>query len=434
MTFLHRSLICYIYALYCTLDLGYALIFIFYRSLEPRHEAPSSFIPIIMGFSPASIVDLQVIMIILSVLAVSLRFWSRALFFERKQSSPMSRFWWDDWLALADLVRLAKKSSGPLIFMLTNLWPFVIATCSINIYWVSYGLGTHYDTLSSYEQAIASKLLFAEYFPYDVGISLTKLSVIFFYVRVFKVNREFRIGLWLTASLVIGWIFFALFSALFQCKPISKSWLPLEPGTCINTYQWWLASAISSLIIDFIILMLPVPMLLNLQLQRSRKILILIVFAFGYSVIGVTIGRLVVVTKYGHALNEDLTYNIVVLGVWLTIEGPIGLITISLPSIFSLVRRGMAHGPLSLFSTKDLSNSNNSESVNKNSLRGERGFKQLNTSATEHGQELPYSYDPDVEYQALALRATSSTSRDRAFNDLEAPKSVIYIRRDVDVV
>lgn len=158
----------------------------------------------------------------------------------------------------------------------------MIATCSIAANWVGHGLGKHYETLSPNDQALAWKLLFSEYLPYDMGITLTKLSVIFFYLRVFEVNDSFRKVLWLTGLLVISWMLFALFSTIFQCKPISKSWLPLEPGTCINIYQWWLGSAISSLIIDFIILLLPVPMLLNLQMQASRKFLIMVVFAFGY--------------------------------------------------------------------------------------------------------------------------------------------------------
>lgn len=122
------------------------------------------------------------------------------------------------------------------------------------------------------------------------------------------------------------------------------------------------------------------------------------------------------------------------IGVWLTVEGPIGLLTISLPSIFSLVRRGIIHGPYALFSSKDFTHSDNSQTISNNLSRGDKGFKQLTTSSAEQGQELPYAYDPHVEYHALALRVTSSTSRDRIYDDTEAQHNVIYIRQDVDVM
>jgi len=40
---------------------------------------------------------------------------------------------------------------------------------------------------------------------------------------------------------------------------------------------------------------------------------------------------------------------------WLTVEAPISIVSICLPSIFSLVKRGVHYGPYSLISSRDVS-------------------------------------------------------------------------------
>ena len=126
-------------------------------------------------------------------------------------------------------------------------------------------------------------MLYVGYFFYDVGISLPKLSALLFYARVFHVNgSRFHIMLWIIGGFVISWILFAIFSTIFQCTPIRKAWEPTVPGYCLNTYQWWLGSAISSVIIDAIILVLPMPKLWRLQLKPMRKVIITIIFISGY--------------------------------------------------------------------------------------------------------------------------------------------------------
>jgi hypothetical protein len=127
------------------------------------------------------------------------------------------------------------------------------------------------------------KILYANYFLYDVGISLPKLSALCFYGRIFQTSRRFTQGLWGVGVLVIAWMICAVLSVIWQCHPIRKAWNPTVPGTCLNYYQWWLGSAISSVIIDGIILVLPFPLLWGLHLPLSRKLLVLCVFICGYA-------------------------------------------------------------------------------------------------------------------------------------------------------
>ncbi|KAF2796645.1 hypothetical protein K505DRAFT_373057 [Melanomma pulvis-pyrius CBS 109.77] len=256
----------------------------------------------------------------LSVLAVGIRFWSRII--------TKSRLWWDDWLALAALL-------------------LAIAQCVLTIYWTSIGLGKHAKDLPPSHLMAGLKILYANYFLYDVGISLPKLSALFFYARIFRVSQRFAYSLWAVGALVVSWILFAVLSAIWQCKPISRAWDPRVHGTCLDYYEWWLGSAISSVIIDTIILIMPLPSLWKLSLNLGRKLLVV-----GVLVIAISVGRLVANVRGAHALQLDVTYNIIPIGDWLVAETPISIVSICLPSIFTFVKRGITEGPYSLISTK----------------------------------------------------------------------------------
>ncbi|KAM3064769.1 hypothetical protein ACMFMG_012082 [Clarireedia jacksonii] len=212
--------------------------------------------------SPNGIRAFSSFMIFLSTTATALRFWSRAIISKPTPFTP--RFWWDDWFALVDL-------------------PFVVANSCISIVWVHYGLGQHSAILSAHDQALTWKFLYYEYPTYDLGITFSKLSVLFFYVRVFKVNARFRKALWLTGALVVAWALFSVFATLLRCSPARKSWLPDTPGYCMDLYKLWLGNSVASLVVDVIILLLPVPILLQLQSRMARKISIILVFVCGYA-------------------------------------------------------------------------------------------------------------------------------------------------------
>jgi hypothetical protein len=57
------------------------------------------------------------------------------------------------------------------------------------------------------------------------------------------------------------------------------------PGTCIDTYSWYLATAILSSVIDLYILLLPVRLIWTLRVSLRRRIYVLITFFMAYSVI-----------------------------------------------------------------------------------------------------------------------------------------------------
>jgi hypothetical protein len=208
--------------------------------------------------------------------------------------------------------------------------------------WKQIGLGIHADVVASINPLYlidGAKHLYIAIFFFDSSISLPKLSAIFFYARVFRSNnRQFRINLWIAGALVVGWIVAALFSTAFHCTPIEKAWNPMLPGHCINTFRWYLATAALSVAIDFYILLLPVPMIWALRTSMRRRIYLLAAFFLTYSVIVISVGRLISTVSLIPTLTQDLTWNFPPYLYWACFEGSISLISISVPNIIGLIK------------------------------------------------------------------------------------------------
>ncbi|MCJ1225694.1 hypothetical protein MMC12_002343 [Toensbergia leucococca] len=265
------------------------------------------------------LIALCTVMLLLATLAVLLRCWSISVI-------PAHRFGFDDFFAILTL-------------------PFIISECALIYWWISIGLGRHASTLSRAELSQGAKIIFADAFLYDACISLPKFSALFFYYRIFrKTNRQFYYALLVVGSMNAAWLIAAWISTIFQCVPVRKAWETVEGGHCIAQWSWFLGTAIPSLVIDFCILVMPMPILWRLQMNTSRKVWIMGVFLCGYCVIVVSIGRLVTLAKAGSSLESDLTWSTIPYIEWVQCEGPVSVISVCLPNIFTLGKRVYDHG------------------------------------------------------------------------------------------
>ena len=155
-------------------------------------------------------------------------------------------------------------------------------------------------------------LLFIGIYAFTFGVALARYAAILFYARVFRpISKPFRWSLWIIGILNTGWIIGSFFSATFRCVPVHLAWHPLEmisgKGTCTDIYKFLLGTAVTSVILDLYILLLPMPALWSLQTRWSKKLLIGMVFACGYCVIVISIGRVVSVSQAHDGLSSDLT-------------------------------------------------------------------------------------------------------------------------------
>ncbi|KAJ6020936.1 hypothetical protein N7540_006440 [Penicillium herquei] len=242
------------------------------------------------------------------------------------------KWWWDDYLALAS-------------------WPSAIIVLGLLITWIRLGLGLHEDVVGAQnEQDLfqGAKLFEISIVFFDICICLPKLSVLFFYARVFNIsNRAFRYQLWVLGALVVGWLISACFVAIFQCDPIARVYDPEIPGKCINQFAWYTAESATDFAIDIWILAIPIPHIWSLNTSLRRRIYLLVTFCLSYIVIIIAIGRLIATIQIIPSVKKDETWRMTPYMYWAGLEGSLSIICISVPNAISLAKalwsRGKSH-------------------------------------------------------------------------------------------
>lgn len=148
-----------------------------------------------------------------------------------------------------------------------------------------FGLGYHIFVVDPNDLGIFLKLLWSIYFVYDIALAITKTSALLFLSRIFPKranSRWFNYAIYTTHALNVAWLIGIIFGTIFMCTPIEKNWNPMVPGKCGPTNALWLGSAVPSVVIDLIILILPLPKIWGLRLSPAKKTGITLVFLLGY--------------------------------------------------------------------------------------------------------------------------------------------------------
>lgn len=112
-------------------------------------------------------------------------------------------------------------------------------------------------------------------------LGLAKFSMLLFYYRMSKL-RWLRILSMCIAVIVVGYSISTVFALIFPCKPIAKAWdVTIVEGSCINRGAVYIVQAVTNIVTDVLILLLPVPMVWKLQMPFIQKIGLGFIFIVG---------------------------------------------------------------------------------------------------------------------------------------------------------
>lgn len=109
---------------------------------------------------------------------------------------------------------------------------------------------------------------------YFAEVAMLKLSILFFYLRIFPDTKVRRL-IWMTIifDAIFGTIFF--FLAIFQCRPISfywKRWDGEHYGKCFDVNAMAFANAGISIALDAWMLVLALSHIIHINLHWKRKV------------------------------------------------------------------------------------------------------------------------------------------------------------------
>ncbi|KAF7531607.1 hypothetical protein G7054_g8692 [Neopestalotiopsis clavispora] len=250
-----------------------------------------------------------VVFTVLDVLFVLLRFWAARLI--HRQLSA------DDYL---------------IIFALAN----VLALEGVLIWSIFYGgIGRYSTELLPTELAIALKAIPAAYVTWTLGTAAFKLSVLFFYTRIFS-TKTFRIITYALMGLTVAYCLTFMVVFFTTCTPdISQLWNPRPDGHCRDLNIGQLGSVSTNLAIDLLLIALPMPFLWNLKMALRNKISVTLVFSLGFITIAIMIWRIVdLVTKK----DEDFVKNTPILALTTTLELWLCIIIACIPTLAPLFK------------------------------------------------------------------------------------------------
>ncbi|KAK5049087.1 hypothetical protein LTR84_005510 [Exophiala bonariae] len=170
------------------------------------------------------------------------------------------------------------------------------------------------------------QLYFADELLYITIISMTKIAILCFYLRVFPEHR-FRVLVFCTMGATLAYMLAFLIVSAFQCWPVSYAWTHWDGehhGRCNNVNaQGWAAAAIN-IALDVVILVLPLRLISKLSLHWKKKLQISLMLSVGGFVTIVSILRLE--TLYQFAKSTNMSWDGTAFGYWSCIEMDVGII------------------------------------------------------------------------------------------------------------
>jgi hypothetical protein len=129
----------------------------------------------------------------------------------------------------------------------------------------------------------SNQIYFWDELIYVAAVPLTKISIIFLYLRIFR-GKGFRYFAYALMAANVAFLIAFEVVSIFQCWPIQGAWRAWD-GTfeakCRNVnLQGWMAATFS-IILDVLTLILPLPELYKLDMSTKKKVQIMMMFSVG---------------------------------------------------------------------------------------------------------------------------------------------------------
>lgn len=197
----------------------------------------------------------------------------------------------------------------------------------------SNGLGRDIWTLTFEQITSFFHVFYVMEILYFSHVALLKLSLLFFYLRVFP-GTILRRLIWGTVAFDAVYYAVFVFIGIFQCQPIRyywKQWDGEHQGKCINLNALGWANAAISIAIDIWMIGLPMSQVIKLNLHWKKKVGVGLMFGVGTFVTVVSILRLQSLAQFANTTNPTWDYFDVTK--WSVIEINTGIICTCMPSL-----------------------------------------------------------------------------------------------------
>ncbi|OJJ08196.1 hypothetical protein ASPVEDRAFT_89425 [Aspergillus versicolor CBS 583.65] len=200
------------------------------------------------------------------------------------------------------------------------------------------GWGTDMWALTQAQIITQMKFFYVGILFFYFSVSVSKLAILFFYLRIFT-TRTFKRVTYGLIALCSAYSVAVVFQSAFDCTPASYYWTRFDgisEGTCLS-YTAFKVMPPLNIALDVVVMLLPLPLLLKLNLPLAKKIRVISMFSVGILIIVAGILRL------SHLYHSITTYNITYNGGEISyygvIEGDVSVMCTCMPAIAALLKR-----------------------------------------------------------------------------------------------
>ncbi|KAK8101153.1 hypothetical protein PG999_011527, partial [Apiospora kogelbergensis] len=215
-----------------------------------------------------------------------------------------------------------------------------VPSAIINVHMLTRnGLGKDIWTLTPTQIEGFAKGFYAITICYFSEVFLLKLSILFFYLRIFPSKGMKRL-LWATIVFDVLFGISFILVGIFQCTPISANWTAWKGtgnGQCANQSAIAWANAAVSITLDLWMLAIPMSQLKSLNLHWKKKVGVGLMFFVGTFVTVISVVRLSSLIEFRGSSN--LTWDYFGVCLYSTVEITIGIICACMPTLRMILVR-----------------------------------------------------------------------------------------------